>query len=403
MNERDRDEVRTADLADDRRDDMMGPNRDDERPGDVLEPDRTDREAGLETRDEGTPARDSWAREKLAQAREKLAQGPAATVHREDTTRLDDEPARDQDLPTEPPLEPDRSAVTAREPDRPEVTAPRMAPNGDSADTGAAVGPLLAADDAEAFRARWTDVQNGFVDAPRQAVERADGLTAELMQHLAGSFADERARLERQWDRGDEVSTDSLRSAFQRYRSFFERLLATCGAPPRRAATRRPPPPGRCLVSSLGGTPVVTMRRPLLVVPLVLLLGACTGPVRSSAVYESKAGETAKVVGSAVETARLAVDASTGRKAYGRYLTQVLLDAEEDATAAQGTFDGIQPPDRRADQLRDSLDKLLDEATSTLAALRTAARRGHLGELRGLAGPLPKLSARLGDFAEAHA
>jgi hypothetical protein len=237
MNERDRDEVRTADLADERRGDMMGPDRDDERPGDVLEPDRTDREAGPETRDEGTPPRDSWAREKLAQAREKLASGPAATVHREDTTRFDEEPARDQDLPeepplerdlpTEPPLEPDRSEVTAHEPDRPEVTAPRMAPDGDSADTGAAVGPLLAADDAEAFRARWTDVQNGFVDAPRQAVERADGLTAELMQHLAGSFADERARLERQWDRGDEVSTDSLRSAFQRYRSFFERLLAT--------------------------------------------------------------------------------------------------------------------------------------------------------------------------------
>jgi hypothetical protein len=145
------------------------------------------------------------------------------------------------------------------------------------------------------------------------------------------------------------------------------------------------------------------MRRPLLALSLVVLLGACTGPVRSSAVYESKAGETAKVVGSAVQSARLAVDAASGRKAYGRYLTQVLLDAEEDATAAQGTFDGIQPPDRRADQLRDSLDKLLDEATSTLADLRVAARRGHLGELRGLAEPLPRLSDRLDAFAEAHA
>src|SRR5919198_4758834 len=135
------------------------------------------------------------------------------------------------------------------------------------------------------------------------------------------------------------------------------------------------------------------MRRPLLALSLVVLLGACTGPVRSSAVYESKAGETAKVVGSAVQSARLAVDAASGRKAYGRYLTQVLLDAEEDATAAQGTFDGIQPPDRRADQLRNSLDRLLDEATSTLADLRVAARRGHLDELRGLAAPLPKLSA----------
>jgi hypothetical protein len=90
-----------------------------------------------------------------------------------------------------------------------------------------AAGPLLAADDAERFRARWTDIQTGFVDAPRRAVEQADALVAELMQHLARTFADERGRLEGQWDRGDDVPTDNLRDAFQRYRSFFERLLAT--------------------------------------------------------------------------------------------------------------------------------------------------------------------------------
>ena len=99
-------------------------------------------------------------------------------------------------------------------------------------DTGAAgsaptTGPLLPGAEAEGFRARWTDVQTGFVDSPRQAVQQADGLTAELMQHLAKTFADERRELERQWDRGDDVATDELRTAFQRYRSFFERLLAT--------------------------------------------------------------------------------------------------------------------------------------------------------------------------------
>jgi hypothetical protein len=87
--------------------------------------------------------------------------------------------------------------------------------------------PLLRQQDAEGFRARWTDVQTGFVDAPRQAVEQADQLVAELMQHLAKTFADARSGLERQWDRGDDVPTDDLRTAFQRYRSFFERLLAT--------------------------------------------------------------------------------------------------------------------------------------------------------------------------------
>ena len=99
-----------------------------------------------------------------------------------------------------------------------------------AADVGAAdtaTKALLAVDDAEAFRARWTDVQHGFVDAPRQAVEQADGLVAELMQHLAKTFADERGRLEGQWDQGDDVSTEDLRTAFQRYRLFFERLLTT--------------------------------------------------------------------------------------------------------------------------------------------------------------------------------
>jgi len=104
--------------------------------------------------------------------------------------------------------------------------AATMAPDAGAAGATTA-GPLLAADDAEGFRARWTDVQTGFVDAPRQAVERADELVAEVMQHLARTFTDERGRLEGHWDRGDEVSTDELRTAFQRYRSFFERLLAT--------------------------------------------------------------------------------------------------------------------------------------------------------------------------------
>ncbi len=105
------------------------------------------------------------------------------------------------------------------------TTAAQTAP--DSGGTASTTGPLLASEDAEGFRARWTDIQTGFVDAPRRAVEQADTLVAELMQHLAKTFADERGGLESQWDRGDDVPTDNLRDAFQRYRSFFERLLTT--------------------------------------------------------------------------------------------------------------------------------------------------------------------------------
>ena len=138
------------------------------------------------------------------------------------------------------------------------------------------------------------------------------------------------------------------------------------------------------------------------VVAVVLLAGACTGPVRSSPVYESKAGQTAAVVASAVQTALLATDAAKDDKAYGRYLTQVLVEAEEDAGSAQGTFDAIQPPDDRADELRAALDDLLSEATDTLADLRIAARRGRFAELPELARPLPEVAAELDGLAEAH-
>jgi hypothetical protein len=144
------------------------------------------------------------------------------------------------------------------------------------------------------------------------------------------------------------------------------------------------------------------MRRSTAVVGVLLLLGGCTGPVRSVNVYESKAGRTAEVAASAVQTALLAVEAADGGKAHGRYLTQVLVEAEEDATSAQGTFDAIQPPDRRADALRVRLDGLLGEATENLAELRIAARRGHLAELPELARPLPEVAEQLASFAEAH-
>jgi hypothetical protein len=86
--------------------------------------------------------------------------------------------------------------------------------------------PLLPADQAGGFRERWQDIQVSFVDEPRQAVEQADLLVADLLQRLAASFSDERKRLESQWDRGSDVSTEDLRVALTRYRSFFDRLLA---------------------------------------------------------------------------------------------------------------------------------------------------------------------------------
>jgi len=89
-----------------------------------------------------------------------------------------------------------------------------------------APGPLFENADSEGYRTRWGAIQTGFVDEPRKAVEEADTLVAEVMKHLAEVFATERTRLESQWERSDEVSTEDLRLAMRRYRSFFERLLS---------------------------------------------------------------------------------------------------------------------------------------------------------------------------------
>jgi hypothetical protein len=87
-------------------------------------------------------------------------------------------------------------------------------------------GPLLPDDQIERFTTRWQEIQASFVDQPRDSVEQADALVADLMQRLAASFSNERERLEAQWDRGNDVSTEDLRVALTRYRSFFDRLLS---------------------------------------------------------------------------------------------------------------------------------------------------------------------------------
>lgn len=85
--------------------------------------------------------------------------------------------------------------------------------------------PLFSENDVRVLRDRWGHVQASFVDEPRKSVEEADQLVASVMKRLAEGFANERATLEKQWDRGDQVSTEDLRVALQRYRSFFDRLL----------------------------------------------------------------------------------------------------------------------------------------------------------------------------------
>jgi hypothetical protein len=76
------------------------------------------------------------------------------------------------------------------------------------------------------FESRWDAIQAGFVDEPRRSVAEADALVAEVIDEISAAFAGVRAALEEQWSEGGEASTEDLRQAFRRYRSFFQRLLS---------------------------------------------------------------------------------------------------------------------------------------------------------------------------------
>jgi hypothetical protein len=102
-------------------------------------------------------------------------------------------------------------------------TATTFAGNEDRTDARTNLFPSA---ELEGLRTRWKEIQTAFVDEPRKAVQQADGLVASAMKRLAEVFAQERSGLEQQWDSGDNVSTEDLRVALQRYRAFFDRLLS---------------------------------------------------------------------------------------------------------------------------------------------------------------------------------
>ena len=86
--------------------------------------------------------------------------------------------------------------------------------------------PLFDEGESGDFRSRWYAIQGEFVDQPRESVVKADELVATVMKRLAEIFAAERENLEHEWGSGDDVSTEDLRIALRRYRSFFDRLLS---------------------------------------------------------------------------------------------------------------------------------------------------------------------------------
>jgi hypothetical protein len=144
---------------------------------------------------------------------------------------VDEAPAHDAP-PAEQDDRVDRDAMAGEQEAGRGAVATAQEPTTDPAQgTGAAQdvdesGSLLPGGEESDFQRRWEEIQTRFVDDPRQAVEDADALVAGVMQRIADGFAQARDGLEGQWSRGEDVGTEELRVALQRYRAFFRRLLS---------------------------------------------------------------------------------------------------------------------------------------------------------------------------------
>ena len=144
----------------------------------------------------------------------------ARRMHTSDIAAANDRPveAAERDR-----IERDRLERDRIERERVDREAIRQQPPTTAEETRAA---LFADEELSGYRTRWGAIQTGFVDEPRRAVEEADALVSQLVKRLTDTFAEERRQLEGQWDRSAGVSTEDLRLAMRRYRSFFERLLS---------------------------------------------------------------------------------------------------------------------------------------------------------------------------------
>lgn len=115
----------------------------------------------------------------------------------------------------------DSVAEPVNEPSEPQSTEFRTSAAEDlpPSEDRTAGSPLVL--NGERFRTRWASIQVGFVDDPRRAVGEAERLVTDVIDELVEGFRRQRERLEE----SGEGSTDEMRTAFQRYRDFFQRLL----------------------------------------------------------------------------------------------------------------------------------------------------------------------------------
>lgn len=151
-----------------------------------------------------------------AEAERSLTQDVSSTQPYIDS---DSAPIEAQPTRSEAPIVDDESSVAKGESTRAQALP-------ESSEVQPSDDELLFAADNSGLRARWDDIQSVFVDDPADCVQKADALVAEVVDQLTAAFSEARSRLEAQWARGEQASTEDLRLALQRYREFFQRLLA---------------------------------------------------------------------------------------------------------------------------------------------------------------------------------
>ncbi|WBB98311.1 hypothetical protein O7543_12280 [Solwaraspora sp. WMMA2080] len=84
---------------------------------------------------------------------------------------------------------------------------------------------IFAAEQADAFRDRWRDVQLRFVDDPHAAAGEAQNLVTEAVEALTAALTAQRDELGGWTDAGPE-DTEQLRMAVRRYRDLLDRVLS---------------------------------------------------------------------------------------------------------------------------------------------------------------------------------
>lgn len=131
-----------------------------------------------------------------------------------------------------------------------------------------------------------------------------------------------------------------------------------------------------------------------------LLTAGCVSPSRTDDDYRRKAANTAQAVASSVSTVFAGAEAARDGKVFGPYLSRLVAEAEDDALSAQQSFDSVQPPSGRSDDLHDHLDQLLQDALDVLREARLAARRGDLARVAQLRDALSKSADDLDAFEE---